>query len=695
MGLMERLRNSTKIIFWVLILAFGLLWGLADTGAIDAVMLGPRSLGEINGKAITGEEYNARINMYEQRYQQQTGGPANLEMRAYFEELAWDELILERIIDSEKERLGIQVTDEEIVQMVLGDRPHPMVAQFFTREDGSIDRLALQAAIEAPENTPIWISIEAQLREQRGREKLNAYIESSLRISDNEIRQEFIRENSFASFQFVRFPYSAVDESEITVTDREIRSYYRANSDKFKQEQSWRFRFVEFSKLPTDRDTTRTITEVAQLRSEFAEATNDSLFVTQNFSDRPFFGGWLNPSEINWYLADVVALADGAVSQPVVHDQFVTVAKRSASRTGATTYTRARVIRLGFTETTKNDVLQQARNIASRVGGGERFVDIAYEISEDGTAIRGGELGYVARGDFATNIGNALFTGRVGSVTAPIEDGNSFVVYEIVDRSNAEIRLAQFSRRIEADGGDTIRRQQEQSSDFREFASLDGFEQEAARRNIEVKEGFATKGTPFITGVGQSRLLLRELEKVTRNRPTVLEVIELDDKFLVVEVTQVIAEGTRALEDVRAQIETTLRNDKRKEITANRVRQLLSSNNSIEALAQADGKEVLTASSIRLSSNTVPGAGREPKLVGAAFGAEPNRLSGVIQGDNAAFVILVTDRVDADVNAITSTYRQQTRQRLSQAKNQAFQEVWIDRLREQAEIKDYRRFYNL
>jgi peptidyl-prolyl cis-trans isomerase D len=692
MGLMERLRNSTKVIFWVLILAFGLLWGLADTGAIDAVMLGPRSFGEVNGQAITAEDYNARVNLYTQRYQEQTGMAPTMEMRAYYEEMAWDELVLEKIIDSEMEKLGIQVTDEEIVQLITGPTPHPMVAQFFTREDGSVDRLALQAAIEAPENTPIWINIESQLREQRGREKLNAYIESSLRVSDSEIEQEYYRENSNVSFSFVRFPYSELDEAQITVSDSEINSYYRANRDKFKQEQAWRFNFVEFSKAPTASDTSRTFREVEGIRAELAEAANDSILIAQVFSDVPYYGGWLNPSEVNWYLADAVRLNDGEVTTPVSHDGLVSVAKRSESRRGATTYTRARIIRLNFNDANKNEVQAQARDIISRINSGESFGVLARNNSNDASASRGGELGYVDRGDFSTAVGSAIFNGRVGTVVGPIEDAQSFLIFEIVDRSNTEVRLAQFSRRIEADGGDTIRRQLDEASDFREFADLDGFDQEVARRNLVSIPSFATKDVPFITGVGQSRVLQQELAKVKRAN-TIPEPIELDDKILVIQVTEIIQPGTRPLADVRAQIETTLRNEKRKVSTVNRVKELHASNTSIEALAQADGKEVQSAASIRYSSNTVPGAGREPSLIGAAFGLELNTISGVIAGENAAFVILVNNRVEADITAIPSTYRQQARQRLTQLKSQTFQEVWIDRLKADAKITDYRGFY--
>jgi peptidylprolyl isomerase/peptidyl-prolyl cis-trans isomerase D len=692
MGLMEKLRNSTKAIFWILILSFGLLWGLADTGAIDSIMLGPRSLGEVNGRSITAEEYNARVNAYAQRYQDQMGQAATMEMRTFYEELAWDELILERIIESEMERLGIRVTDEEVIEMITGAQPHPMVAQFFTREDGSIDRLAMQAAIEAPENTPIWLNIEAQLREQRSREKLNAYIESSLRVTDHEIRREFVRENSTASVQFVRFPFSAVDDSEISVSDSEIRSYFRANRDQFQQERSWRFQFVEFSKQATAEDTLRILTEVLNIRDEFSSAANDSIFVRQNFSDRPFFGGWLNASEANWFIADVFAIEDGEVTNPVVHDGVVTIARRTESRAGTEQFTRVRKISLPFNEANRAAVEANARDIVARANAGELFADLALNLSAHPSSARGGDLGYISRDDYSTAISNAIFNARPGTVTQPLADENAFVIFEVVDRTNREVRAAQFSRIIEADGGGTIRRMREEAIDFREYADLDGFEREAERRGYTIQMGFATKDTPFITGIGQSRVLLSELGKINRAN-TIPEVIELDERFLVIRVTEVIEAGTRPLDDVRAQIETTLRNEKRRDLTRNRVQQLRSAHNTLEALAAADGKEVQTASTLRMSANTIPGAGREPRVVGAVFGAPLNTVSNVIVGDNAAFVIVVTERESANADDMPTSFRLQAQQRLQQEKNQGFQEVWIERLKEQAEIKDFRRFF--
>ena len=223
---------------------------------------------------------------------------------------------------------------------------------------------------------------------------------------------------------------------------------------------------------------------------------------------------------------------------------------------------------------------------------------------------------------------------------------------------------------------------------------MDGFVDEAERRSLVVQTGFGTKDVPFITGVGQSRLLMKELSRVTKAN-TLLDPIELDDKILVIRVTEALKKGPRPLSEVSAQIENTLRNQKRRQITVNKTKALLAANTSLDALSEAEDNQIQVASNIRMSSNTVPGAGREPALVGAAFGLETDSVSGVIEGDNAAFVILVTEKVEADASGVTEAYRQQTRQRLAQTKTQSFQEVWLERLKDEADIEDYRRFYNL
>ena len=587
MGLMESLRNSTKYILWVLILSFGVLWGLSDTQMFDAMMTGPSALGEVNGKPIAFEDYNNRLTSYLERYRQESDGEQpGLELRAFYEEMVWDELVLERILETEMARLGITVTDSEVIDMVSGPNPDPFITQFFTAADGTVDRVALRAAIEAPENAEIWVNVERQLRDKRRREKLNAFLESGLVVTAGEVAQEYVRDNSMTSFRFVRFPYSAVDEATLTVDEGAIRDHYRKSGDAFKQEKSWNLRYVSFPKTPTAADTARVLAEAEHLKPLFSEAADDSTFLAQNGSrNRTLPTAFQSETELGSHLAEVFQIANGQVTSPVLHNGDVVMAKRVEGR------------------------------------------------------------------------------GRT-------------------------VRAVVFSMAVEADPFTTIGAQSDAANDFSAYAAETGFEAEATRLNLTVGTAFATKGTPFIPGLGQSRVLLNALERAKRGE--VSEPVELDDQFVVFEVLEIREAGKRPLEEVKPQIEAQLRNDQRKAATAAQARQFLSGTTSIDALAALAGRELLDATDIRMTSNVIPGAGREPAVIGAAFAIAENTLSGVIEGENAAYVIHVMNRVIADASGMPEAASNQLRNRLQAQKSQTLRDVWLDRLKANAEIKDYR-----
>ena len=71
MGVMEKMRNSTSAILWLLIVSFGLLWVLSDVDFFGAIQAGPNALGSVNGEKITNEEYQQRVQYYTTAYSQQ------------------------------------------------------------------------------------------------------------------------------------------------------------------------------------------------------------------------------------------------------------------------------------------------------------------------------------------------------------------------------------------------------------------------------------------------------------------------------------------------------------------------------------------------------------------------------------------------------------------------------------------------
>jgi peptidyl-prolyl cis-trans isomerase D len=558
---------------------------LADTNMFDVIQQGPRTLGSVNGEAISLEEYNNRLQYYTQQYSQRTGNSMTPEVRAQYEQQSWNDLVNSRLLQDKMEDLGIQVTDQEVVDMITGPNPDPLIRQNFSTEDGTIDRVALQSWVEAPENTQLLISIEQQMRQKRQQQKMNNYLQSSMDVSSYEIEQHYIRNNTRADLSFVRFPYADVSDSDISVSEKEFREYYNNNQDNYKRKESYRITYVSFDKTPTKQDTARTFEEMNRLQSDFATAENDSLFFNRYQSSTEYSVATTGKDEIR------------ELYQPVL------------------------------------------------------------EVAE-------------------------------GEVTDVVQDGGRLFLLKKLDETAEDVTFTVFSRDITADPIATIDARAETADDFSFYAQEDGFEAEAERRDLEIKEGFATKGNNFVSGIGQSQQIMRFLNTSTEGQ--ISDPLELNEQFVVIKVNEVTEAGTEPFEEVKGQIETVVTNNKRKQQVVANVEELIGQNSDLQSIAQAAGKEVMTVESLAKSAATIEGAGREPKVVGAIFGLSEGEQSAPIEGNSAAFVVRLDKMYEADLDNLTSEVRQRIRQQLRQQKNRAFMNTWIEQLKKEADIEDNR-----
>lgn len=585
MGVMEKMRNSTSSILWILIFSFGILWVLADVDFFGGITQGPQSMGSVNGETISIEEYNQRVSFYTEQFNQNTDADLTAERRSALEQQAWEDLVASKLVQQKMNEMGFAVTDRELMEMVTGNNPAPFIRQQFQDERGNIDRVALQAAIDAPENSQIWISIEQQLRDNRRQQKMNNFIAAGLRISSLDVKNHYLKNNSFADISYVRFPYADVTEDEITVTEDELRNYLSANSDQFQREETYRFKYIRWEITPTAADTANTIQDVEDMRPRLEQAENDSLFFTRNFSSTSYNGAFVQRDQIRDAYRPVLDLEVGEVSEVIMIDDAPHILKK-------------------------------------------------------------------------------------------------------IDERGDEIKFAVFSYEIVADPVGTVDRLAESARDFEFYASEEGFDVEAERRDLEVRTATATKGNPFIPGLGQSQQILSTLEGMRVNR--ISDPIELENQFVVIQLQEKISAGTRPFSEVRNQIENIVRNNKRRAAVIDRVRGMTDGSVELDALAGTADKTVQTAENIRMSSATIPGAGREPGVVGTIFSMNEGEISTPIEGESAVFVLRVDALEMANADQLTENERNQIRSQLEQQKVSAFNQVFIDELKEDASITDNR-----
>ncbi|MCP9291432.1 SurA N-terminal domain-containing protein [Gracilimonas sediminicola] len=579
------MRNSTGVILWVLIGSFGLLWVLSDVNFFEAMQAGPSSLGSVNGDKISNEEYQSRIQYYSNAYSQQTGNSMTPEMRAYYETQAWNELVNSRLLRQKMDDLGITVSDQEVLDMVYGENPAPVIRQNFTREDGTIDRAAVQQVLSSSEFSQQAVALEMQLREQRRQQKLNNYISAGLQVTEGEVEREFVKNNSTANVNYIRFPYSEVTEQQLEVSDAELREYYNKNRERYSRDESYRIQYVTFSKLPTASDTAQIVEDVRELITPFENSESDSLFLARQGSSNQYQNAFVSEDDIREEYTPVLDLEVGEVSDVILTSNQAAILKKTAEQ-----------------------------------GNEVKFQIMSYNIQ---------------------------------ALPSTIDEAN------------------------------------EAAADFEFFASEESsFDEEAETRGLEVKEAFATKGNDFISGLGSSKQIMNFLE--TADEGDISNTLELSSDFVVLRVEEITPEGYRPFEEVKSQVETLVKVERRKELTVEKVENLLAQNQTLSALAESTDKEIRNEDNLRASATVLPGAGREPRVVGAIFALDEGETSGVIAGNSAAFVVELISKMEADLANLTPDQRQTIRQRLEQQKTQEFTSIWLEQLREAANIVDNR-----
>ena len=432
MGVMTKFRDNTGIILWILIGSFGLLWVVMDVFDPNALMMGPRTLGSVNGEPISYEEYNGRVQYYSNAYSQQTGQSMNSELRAAYESQVWEEIVSAKLLEQKMDELGITVTDDELLDMVYGENPDPLIRQYFQREDGTIDPFMVQNVLSDEQYSQEAIAIELQLRQKRRQEKLSNYITSGLQVTQTEIEREFVWRNTFAELEYLRFPYSDVNESTIQIPDMDLYSYYNANKELYTQEKSYRANYVRFSTLPTSEDSAIIREELENLRTDFTIAESDSVFLVMQQSSTPFNGVLVDKDELREEYNAVLSVAVGEVTEVLDLGTSAAIIKKiSEDRNKIQFAVMSRIYEA--LPATLNEAGEKADEF-------QYFADENDFIEEANRAeLSVGSIFATDGNTFISGLGNSqqvldfLSRSDVGDISAPIELSNELVVMQLIE----------------------------------------------------------------------------------------------------------------------------------------------------------------------------------------------------------------------------------------------------------------------
>ncbi|MGB1003198.1 MAG: peptidylprolyl isomerase [Salibacteraceae bacterium] len=632
---------------------------------------GPNNeIGEINGSKISYQDFQIKVAELEAN----SKGGLTEQQRQQMRDQVWNNMLKQQILGSEYSALGMSVSDAELLDIIKKDKGNQNLKQYFSdpqtgqivesyaNPDGSLNGAAvisyLQQVVYAEtessaEALASWSNFqENYLRKPAVDAKYAALISKSIYMTDVELERNQMDQNSKISFSYVSSFYNDTPDESVEVTDADLKAYYNAHKHEpqFEQKElTSSMTFVSFEVLASQDDKNALQAELADLKSAFENAESDTLFVNEN-ADTPFNIKWhtdgmFPPSQDT----SIANYEEGTVVGPFLNvDKFelVKIVKKDMRPDSA----MASHILIQSTTGDLTAANAEIDSIKLLVEGGADFSELAIKHSADqGSAVKGGDLGWFVEGQMVPQFNDACFEGKVGDLTVvttqfgvhliKVTDQTELkqkvlvgIIDNLVEPSQASYELAYNEASTFAITNNTAEKFTEAS------ASLNPIDAE------NLKPGDMT-----VMGRPNTREIVRWVFESEVG--DVSDVFEIGNQFIVGVVTDVRQKGILPLEMVEDQVRQSVLNEKKAELIREKM-----NGGTVEAVASAIGGSVQPANDVSFSSFSIPGLGNEQKLLGMAFSLEAGQTSTVIDGERGVYVLRVDSKnVPENVEIVDGT----------------------------------------
>ncbi len=710
MSIIQKIRDKAA---W---LVFGLIAvSLIGFLLMDARSIGNRAgssssgpIGTVNGEKLEYADFQKQVSEREDQYKSQ-GYPVNDMLSQNIRDEVWKQFEDNAVLSNEYQKLGIDVSDKELNDMLVGPNAVQEIKRAFTDPNtGQFD--AQQAAAKINQLRTIYKANRKtdqnyamaqgffeqalpQFVKMRLREKYISLIAQSTYVPKWMIEKTNADNSQIASVSFVKVPYQSIPDSSITISDAEIQAYLDNHRNQYAQEESRSISYVSFSAAPTKGDSANIFQQVQVLKPEFTSTPDVESFLAKNGTEINFQNAYTPKSKITSARKDsIITLSKGAVVGPYLDGQNFVLARIMDIKTLPDSV-RARHILVATvdlkTQQPKMDdstAKHKIDSIKTLVENGKNFDSLALQFSEDeGSRIKGGDLGYFGQGQMVKEFNDFSFNGKKGEMKV-VKTQFGYHLILIMDQKDFEpaYDVAYFARRIEP----SQETDQNASGLASQFA---GENRDKAAYDAGVKKGNlkSIASVPIqpvdfnIPGLGSSRSLVRwifgaKLGEVSESFP-------IGDKYVVATLTDINTKGTMTVAKARPMIEPILKNQKKAALIAAKI----GSAASLDAIASATGQTISHVDSIQFASPYVPNFGLEPRVVGYSFDKQivGKAVSSPVSGNEGVFVLKV-DNVSARANYNVDV--EQARQTILQQQETIIQRAGTDALKKKAKIEDDR-----
>ena len=576
----RRYRDAVKkwlLIFFLSVVSLSMVITLAPLPGGNTQME-VNVLAEVDGDPITTQDLQRSV----QSRLRNSPLANNPEMMMRMASIILDDMILRRAVHIEAKKLGIGVTDLELSQDLRTSMPFLYPEGKFVGVERYRDFVSQQAGMTVPQ-------FEAQLREGLLLQKMRAVVTDGVRVSPDEVRQEFRRRNAKAKIEYVLFDPSRYLQA-VEISQEALESFFKKNAERYKEAEHRRVRYVLI-------DSDRARAQVKLSEDDLRQYYN------QHLSD--------------FRVEDRVNVA---------HILFKTEGKNPEE---------------------VQTLEKTAREVLDKLKSGADFGEMARQYSEDSSAAQGGEIGWIVRGQTVKEFEDAAFRMKPGEVSDLIKTSYGFHIIKVFEKQQAHLQTfdevkgqirEDLSKQKFADAqqamADDLERQFKQNP--QEFGEI------ARKAGLESRETALFRFNQAIPDMGTSESfhnLAFQLPQGEVGPP-----ITVPKGLVIIQVAEIVPEHLPKLEEVRARVEEDFRAERSKELAVEKAREFAARAKTGDFRALARDAGLAVKESVEFSQQDyVEGLGSGSQLA-AAFDLPVGQSSDAVPVGANSTVIHVLSR---------------------------------------------------
>lgn len=712
MAILNKIRQQSLVLIFVIAMALFafILSGLFD-GSTNFSGKSQNVVATINGEDINRDDFMNKVEIA-QRQSQGQGSSLQVMNRV------WDQELRNAIMETQYNNLGLVVERDQ-----MRDLLKLSLASFeeFKDADGIFDENKLNEFIAnlkaiSPESTllngaPIdylsWTNYETTIAAGGRQQTYFNLIKAGVIGTLAEGELDYKLENDNVDIKFVQIPYTSIPDSLVSVSKSDIAAYINKNTSKYEVEASRDIHFVQFIEEASLEDLANIQNDLLELiknKVEYNESSklNDTIIGFKDTDDNEAFvnanstikynDNFLFKSLMPTEIADsIFNLSTGDIYGPYKLGNYYMMSKIVEEKQIPDSV-KVRHILIPYVGATRADATvtktdEEAKTTADSIYSAiksrrSKFVDLLDLSSDKVSNEQDGEIEFAYSAGMAPEFKNFSFDNKIGDLEV-VKTSFGYHIIEILEQNTKQraLKIASIAHLIEP-SEQTVDDVFNVTSKFEIAVASQNFNDVAKESNYTVRPVSSIKVLDEnIPGLGNQRAIVNWAFNQETNVGDIRRFNISSGGYAVVMLSVSNKKGLMSTEKASVTALPEVRKEKKAALIRARV-----SGTTLEEIAASENQSVKTALAVNMKSPTLSGAGREPKVIGTAFGLTEGQTSKLIDGVLGVYVVQTTKITIAD--ALPSY--QAAANRVGTTKANAINTALYNALRDAAEIEDNR-----